>query len=197
MELLAVDQVLDNGEEDALVARCRAGDRVAWQLFFDRHFLFVVRSARRLGTPPDEAEDVAQEVFSVAFQKIGQLQQGKATWWLYRICSNVASAHHRRRRVRQVWAHLFGGARSDDRTPEDELESGQAQAQVARILERMAARKREVLVLFEIEGLSGEEISARLGCPVDTVWTRLHHARKEFTRLGRQLQILEEARGLP
>jgi RNA polymerase sigma-70 factor (ECF subfamily) len=196
MELLAVQDVLDNSEEDALVARCRAGDRVAWQLFFDRHFLFVVRSARRLGTPADEAEDVAQEVFTLAFQKIGQLQHGKASWWLYRICSNVASAHHRRRRVRQAWAHLFGEPGRDERTPEDALTGDQAHEQVSKILERMGARKREVLVLFEIEGLSGEEISQRLGCPVDTVWTRLHHARKQFTRLGRQLEILEESRGV-
>lgn len=196
MELFAVEQVLEDGEEDALVARCRAGDRVAWQLFFDRHFLFVVRSARRLGTPPDEAEDVAQEVFALAFQKIGQLDHGRASWWLYGICSRVASAHHRRRRVRQAWAHLFGEPRREEVTPEDALAGDQAQRQVAKILEGMGARKREVLVLFEIEGLSGEEISQRLRIPVETVWTRLHHARKQFSKLGRQLQLLEDARGM-
>ena len=57
--------------------------------------------------------------------------------------------------------------------------------QFSEILARMAPKKREVLVLFEIEGLSGEAIAERVGCPLDTVWSRLYHARREFARLAR------------
>jgi RNA polymerase sigma-70 factor (ECF subfamily) len=44
----------------------------------------------------------------------------------------------------------------------------------------MGAKKREALVLFELEGLSGQEIALALGVPLKTVWTRLHHARREL-----------------
>ena len=46
-------------------------------------------------------------------------------------------------------------------------------------------------LLKHVAGLSGDEIALRIGRPVNTVWTRLHHARKEFTRIGRRLGYLE------
>src|SRR6185312_14550791 len=104
------------------------------------------------------------------------------------ICANVVTDHHRRRRVRGALMAVFGPAVDPDAdvargpTPEGQLQQAQAQVQVAKILERMRPKKREVFALFEIEGLSGEEIARRVGCPVDTVWTRLFHARKEFAQ---------------
>lgn len=56
----------------------------------------------------------------------------------------------------------------------------------------MAPKKREVFALFELEGLSGEEIAERVGCPIDTVWTRLFHARKEFEKIARQRGVIDE-----
>jgi RNA polymerase sigma-70 factor (ECF subfamily) len=50
----------------------------------------------------------------------------------------------------------------------------------------MAPKKREVFALFELEGLTGEEIAERVGCKVDTVWTRLWHARRDFERIARK-----------
>ena len=49
-----------------------------------------------------------------------------------------------------------------------------------RALERLSAPKREVLLLAEVHGFSGEEIATMLGVPIGTVWTRLHHARREM-----------------
>jgi RNA polymerase sigma-70 factor (ECF subfamily) len=61
------------------------------------------------------------------------------------------------------------------------------------VLERMSPKKREVFALFELEGLSGDEISERIGVPVNTVWTRLHHARKDFLDIAKKLGVLELA----
>jgi RNA polymerase sigma-70 factor (ECF subfamily) len=47
----------------------------------------------------------------------------------------------------------------------------------------MGRKKREVFALYELEGCSGEEIAERVGCKLETVWTRLHYARKDFARL--------------
>jgi len=175
--------------EGELLDRCRSGDVAAWRWLYDAHFDFVYRVARRLGTPVEELEDVCQETFLVAFRKLDQFREGKLSTWLYRIAANVASDRHRRRKVRRAFAALWGGGReeSSSRTPEREYESAEAEALVSRILERMAPKKREVFALFEVEGLSGEEVAERVGCKVATVWTRLFHARKEFEALGARM----------
>jgi RNA polymerase sigma-70 factor (ECF subfamily) len=176
--------------EGELLDRCRSGDVAAWRRLYDAHFDFAYRVARRLGTPVEELEDVCQEAFLVAFRKLDEFREGRFTTWLYRIAANVASDRHRRRRVRRAFASMWGGGHEVEpgpRTPEREYESAEAEALVSRILERMAPKKREVFALFELEGLSGEEVAERVGCKVATVWTRLFHARKEFEQLGARM----------
>lgn len=175
-----------------VVERCRARDQAAWKELYDAHFDFVYRVARRLGAPEEEAEDVVQDVFSVAFRKLPSFTEGRLTTWLYRITANVVSDRHRRRRVRRAFESLklwIGGAGPEQ--PDRTAEKSSASRAVEKILERMTPKKREVFALFELEGLGGEEIAERLGCPVNTVWTRLHHARKEFLSIGKKLGCLE------
>jgi RNA polymerase sigma-70 factor (ECF subfamily) len=167
-----------------LLARCRAGEAGAWRQLYDAHFAFIYGVVRRLGTPAEECEDVCQEAFVVAFRRLGSFREGEVRNWLYRIAANVASERHRKRRVRRTFQELWGKRDEPEpsRTPEHDVEAREAERTVGRALEGMAAKKREVFVLFELEGLSGDEIAARLGCKVETVWSRLHYARKEFER---------------
>jgi RNA polymerase sigma-70 factor (ECF subfamily) len=183
----------DTAEAD-LIAQCRAGDAGAWRALYLAHFGYVSRLTRNLGIPPAEQEDVIQEVFTIAFRKLGTFQQGQLTTWLYRICANVATDHHRRRRVRATFARLFTPEHevaAPQPAPDAQVAQAQARARVSKILERMAPKKRDVFVLFELEGLSGETIAAQVGCSVATVWTRLFHARRDFARLGAQLNLLD------
>jgi len=186
-------QVLEIPGSMALVERCRAGDSPAWRQLYEAHFDFVYRVARRMGTPVEELDDVSQEVFLVAFRKLADFRTGRLTTWLYRICANVVSDRHRRRRVRRTFQELWG--RKDEptveRTPDREYESREAEALVSRVLEKMAPKKREVFVLYELEGLAGEAIAELVGCKVETVWTRLHYARQEFEQLARKRGLEE------
>ena len=178
--------------EDVL-SRCRQGDTEAWRAFFASHFLFVRRIARRLGTAASDLDDVCQDVFIVAFRKIEAFGHGQVTTWLYRIVANVVSSYHRRRRVRAVFAQLGWGATAAPDpvlSPERLLETRQAERVVADILARMTPKKREVFSLFELEGLSGKEIAQFVGCPVETVFTRLFHARRDFVRLAQKKGLL-------
>lgn len=173
-----------------LLARCRAGDEPAWRALYDAHFDFVYRVARRFGTPDSEMDDVCQETFLVAFRKLASFRGGRFTTWLYRVAANVTSDRHRRRRFRRALAGLWSAQKPADvpaPAADRAIEAREARVHVERILERMAPKKREVFVLFEIEGLSGEEIAERIDCQPGTVWTRLHHARREFERLARRL----------
>jgi RNA polymerase sigma-70 factor (ECF subfamily) len=55
-----------------------------------------------------------------------------------------------------------------------------------RMLTRLNPKKRTVFVLFEIEGLKVDEIARVVGCPENTVWSRLHHARSEMLKMARR-----------
>lgn len=182
-------------EDLGLVRRCRSQDRSAWKVLYERHYDFVFSVARRLGTPHEEADDVAQEVFMVVFAKLDRFQEGKLNTWLFRITSNVVSHHHRKRRTRRAvgaWKERLGLNLLAAKSPEQEaIATNQGEA-IDRILERMNPKKREVFGLFELEGLSGEEVAERIGCPLGTVWSRLRHARSDFLRIGRRLELLEE-----
>jgi RNA polymerase sigma-70 factor (ECF subfamily) len=68
------------------------------------------------------------------------------------------------------------------------LERKQSQRILLALLSKMNDDRRAAFVLFEIEGLSGEEIARIQGVPVNTVWKRLHVARKEFFALVARYQ---------
>lgn len=177
-------------EGSALVARCRAGDETAWRELFDRHFPFVRRLARRLGTPEAEMDDVCQDVFFVVFRKLDDFHAGRFTTWLYRIVANVASQRHRTRRVRRAFLSVLGREPPDQvgaRPAADAaLERAEVVRQVNLILERLPPKKRLVFALYELDGLGGAEIAEIVGCPMETVRTRLHYARLDFARLARE-----------
>jgi RNA polymerase sigma-70 factor (ECF subfamily) len=190
-----VETVVETNGVLAMVERCRARDESAWKELYDAHFDFVLRVARRLGTPEGEAEDVVHDVFVVVHKKLDQFEGGKLTTWLYRITANVVSDRHRKRRVRRAFESLkvwIGGEALE--SPERAAERASATRAVERVLERMHPKKREVFALFELEGLSGDEIAERVGCPVNTVWTRLYHARKQFLEVARRLRVLDEVK---
>ena len=177
----------------ALAARCRDGDETAWETLYDAHFDFVYRVARQLGVPEHDGEDVSHDVFIVAHAKIGAFTDGRLSTWLYRITANVVRDYHRRWKVRRslelVKTWLWGVT---VRNPESIAEQRSASRAVEQVLATMSPKKREVFALFELEGLDGAEIALRVGCPEGTVWTRLHHARKDFVRIARRLGCLEE-----
>ena len=144
--------------------------------------------ARLLG-PGGDPDDVTQEVFLVAMRRLGSLRdEAGARRWLCAIALKLALAARRKRALRRFVGldaaeDLAGPARADDA-----FEAAEASRRTYALLERVGEKKRTVFILYELQGLSGEEIAALVRCPLKTVWTRLHHARREFaTALQRTL----------
>jgi RNA polymerase sigma-70 factor (ECF subfamily) len=169
------------------VSRCLAGDEASWRELYAAHFNFAWRVARRLGTPQSDLEDTAQEAFEVAFKRLGDFREGRFRTWLFRIVANVVSSRHRARRVRElflgVWGHYWDGS-DDSLAPR--VEARETLGHVQQILARMAPKKREVFALCELEGLPHSEVAELVGCSVDTVRTRLFHARRDFEKACRK-----------
>ena len=202
MRLIPMGTMVERGhaagataDETEIIARSRVGDPAAQRALYVRHFSSVYRSARHLGTPLAELDDVTQEVFERAFKRLDRFGGGNFPAWLHRICANVVADHHRRRRVRETFGRLWRGepeaAPSAITSPEGAAAQAQAEQHVSSILARMRPKLREVFALFELERLTGDEIAQRLECPPATVRTRLFHARREFLRIGRQYGWVE------
>jgi RNA polymerase sigma-70 factor (ECF subfamily) len=154
---------------------------------YDEWFDHVVKWLRALGAPPGDREDLAQEVFLVVRRRLHAFDGRNVAGWLYTIASRQVAAHRRRRWFRSVVARRPDVALDElpDETagPAGTLETKDRQRVLQRLLERMSETRRTTFVLFEVEGYSGEEIAEIQQILVATVWTRLHHARKEFFAL--------------
>jgi RNA polymerase sigma-70 factor (ECF subfamily) len=144
------------------------------------HFDFVFRQAARLGGPGIDAEDAAQEVFMVVARKLDTFDASSLiTTWLYGITLNVVRSQRRRARVRRLFE--IGEDKSDLPVRSvDRAEVLDAHRIAYEILDKLAPKKREVFILAEFEGLSCDEIAQLVGSKTETVWSRLHYARKEF-----------------
>ena len=164
---------------------------ISAQLVFEdvyhAYFRQTVAWMRGMGVPEAEIEDVAQDVFLIVRRKLPHFHDGNLAGWLYRIAYLTVRNFRRR-----AWFKNFFSRGQDldsmdvvgmSASPAMALEKKQDQRVLAQMLARMSDKRRTTLVLFEIEGYSGQEIATLHGVPVKTVWTRLHHARKDLVAM--------------
>lgn len=175
---------------DPLVVACREGRRGAWRALYEAHFDFAWRTARRLGLPEADVDDAVQDTFRIAWEQLDRFTWGRLTTWLYQIVANVVSERLRRAKVRDFFGGLLGRTqREDDGSLEARVEARHTLRAVERLLSKLSREKREVFALFEIEGLSHQDIAELTGAKIETVRTRLHYARRDFERLADELGV--------
>lgn len=169
--------------ESALVERLAAGDLEALGRLFDRFEGDIRRFVQRLGVQASDADDLVQLTFLDVAKAAGRFDaRCSARSWIMGIAAIHVRRHRRSvaRLLRAAAAHVFEARRPDVRTSDALYESQESQARFRKALEKLSDKKREVFVMVAMEGASGEEAAAAFGIPVATVWTRLHHARKDL-----------------
>jgi len=118
--------------------------------------------------------------------------------WLYRITTRQVRDFRRRAWVKHIFTRRRGHEPDvlphGGSSPAAALERKEEQRVLQMLLMKMAEARRTAFVLFEIEGLSGDEIARIQDIPLNTVWTRLHHARREFFALAAKYQKTHAAR---
>ena len=174
--------------ERALVASCRTGDALAFARLVTLHEGMVFNLAARLLGDPEEARDVAQEVFLQVFRMLGRFEgRSSLKTWIYRIavnqCHNRRRFWHRRRRDReQAFEEGLStrGAVSSgtEPGPYEEACRRERARRVQQALLQLSFEHRSVLVLREVEGLTCDEVASALGVPEGTVKSRLSRARE-------------------
>ncbi len=179
-------------DDAALVDRFRKGDMQAFGLLVTKYQDRIYNLVIRLCPQAADAEELAQEAFLKAMERIAQFRgQSQFYTWLFRIAANLAISHRRR----------GGRLKFQSLTGSDDFENTQAEALTAALAEKRcpspvaaaisnesAARVeqavteldeefRVVLVLRDVEEMDYSQIAEVLDVPVGTVKSRLHRAR--------------------
>jgi RNA polymerase sigma-70 factor (ECF subfamily) len=188
----------DVEETDAdLVRRVADGDLSPLGVLYDRHHEGVRQFVARATAGGADAEDLTHEAF-LTLAKIASRYDGRTSARPF-LLGIAAQLVRRRRRGLMRWAQAltaFAGNTTSQRvrTPEEHASTTQDLQRFDETLARLTEEKRLVFLLVEREGLSGEEVARALDIPVNTVWTRLHHARNELRRALTPGQERDKAR---
>ena len=178
---------------ETLIAGCRDGDALAWEELVRRFQSRVFGFALHYLRDPEEAREIAQEIFVKVYQSIGHVHDARTFMpWMLRLARNCCIDRVRSLDVRR---HLQAGrvAASDelesgDASPEESMLAGARRALLHRALDRLTSANREILILKDIQQMRLEEISSLLGVPLGTIKSRSNRARTELAHAVRALE---------
>jgi len=168
-----------------------------WGVFYDAHFDYVWRSLRRLGVPEAALDDATQEVFVIALRRHGQFEgRSSVRTWLFGIALNRARelARSVRRRAEDELPEYLPDIAAPDQ--EQRAIDAQALAVVYRALDELTSDRRAVLVMADVEEMTASEIAELLAIPLNTAYSRIRLARRDFEAALRHCRI-RTARRIP
>ncbi len=174
----------------AVVRRVQEGDVAAFDQLVLKYRERVFGVVYHLTSNREDAADLTQDALIKAFQSINRFQgQSSFFTWLYRIAVNSTLTHLRKHRLRtffsfekmdpedrisaEVIAALTDATGADRETFAREL-----QEKLNEAMQKLSIKHRTVITLFEIDGLSHQEIAEVMECSVGTVRSRLHYAKQ-------------------
>ncbi len=174
--------------ETYAIRAAQIGSEQAWRQLFEHHFDAVYRYCATLaGGRDDLAEEMTQQVFVIAAQRIHCFDPSQATFraWLFGIVKNrhlaIRTSEQRRKRHEETSAK--GNSEAVTREEPD--------LRVHEALARLPWHYRVVLEAKYIRGLSMKEIAAGNGASIEAIESQLRRARAVFARVYEQMRTLE------
>ncbi|HLF25769.1 MAG TPA: sigma-70 family RNA polymerase sigma factor [Anaerolineae bacterium] len=155
--------------DPALIQACLSGDQTAWNTLVERYGRLVYSIARRCGLPTADADDVFQNVFTIAFRRLASLRnQTRLSAWL------ITTTHRECWRLYKVNApqvELDEGIADADVSAVEQVQHWELQQAVHEAIGRLDARAQELLkaLFFDSTAPSYEEIAQRLGMAVGSI----------------------------
>ncbi len=160
-----------------LVERAAAGDVEAFEELYRVNVGRVYALCLRMAGDPTLAEELAQEAFVRAWQKLGSFRGASAfSTWLHRVTVNVVLGHRRSTARRETRVSAVG-----DNLPRDVAvrEARTAESiDLERAISSLPDGARAVFILHDVEGFRHREVSRLMGIAVGTSKAQLHRARK-------------------
>ena len=189
--------------DQQLVERAQRGDKRAFELLVEKYQRKLARLVSRLVRDPGEVEDVTQEAFIKAYRALPSFRGDSAFYtWLYRIGINTAKNYlaalgRRAPTSTEVEAEEAEGFESgellrDINTPESLLLTKEIGNTVNAAIESLPEELRSAIQLRELEGMSYEDISKLMDCPIGTVRSRIFRAREAIAE--RLKPLLDQAK---
>jgi RNA polymerase sigma-70 factor (ECF subfamily) len=176
-------EALEPGNERELLLRVQAGDSAAFDLLVRRHLPRARLVARRLMRDPDDADDLVQDAFLRALERIASFDVSRSFEpWFTRLLVNLGRDSQRKQAVRRTESHdpaSFPGGERPDR----DAERSELRASLSQAVEKLPDRQRLVLSLFDIDGHSTEEIADMLKVTQVTIRWHLHQARRALREM--------------
>lgn len=179
--------------DEQLVNRILQGDTEALGELYRRHAAVVRRVITRFAQGISEAEvdELCQDVFLEMIGSSFKYQaEGKFRAWICGVAINFARRWRRRQGIIQRIFRPFdfrvaGEPASHAASPEKTMSLRES---VSTAIESLPRKQRDVLILYEVEGFTGEECAEILGIRIGAVWTRLHRARSQIIASAKKEQ---------
>ncbi|MGC4091413.1 MAG: RNA polymerase sigma factor [Polyangiaceae bacterium] len=166
---------------------------------YEQWFDEVLRWIRAMGGPEADRDDLVQDVFLVVYRRLPDFDGKNVGGWLYQIARRKVRDFRRLFWVRQLFGQsvpLTESTAPSPGTPHDSLETKEQGQLLEELLRSLNPDQRSAFVLFEVEGYSGEEIARLQGVPLNTVWARIHKARKKLqARISKSDATFSRAQG--
>ena len=168
-------------DDEQVMVQVQAGRIEMLAILFERHHIRLFNFFLRLTANRQLSEDLTQELF-LRILKYRQTYRGESKFstWMYQIARNLHIDNLRSRRPEMPIDDLYEEKPSPQPCPAQKAESQQEADLLARALERLPLRKREVLLLSRFQNLKYQEIAGLLKCSVENVKVLVHRALKEL-----------------
>lgn len=170
---------------ETIVVAAQQGDAAALAVLLEQSHPHVRRFAHSLCSNTQDAEDAAQEAMIILYQRIGSLRAvGALSSWMYRIIRNECI-----RRSRLLLHHREAAVIAPEFDAQAEVVRRLEAAHIAEVVAALPQDQRRVLVLRDLQGLSGREVSAALEMSLPAVKSHLHRARANVRKSFQQSDL--------
>ncbi len=175
-----------------LVERVQHGDKKAFDLLVLKYQQRIINLVSRFVYSPSDAQDIAQEAFIKAYRALPNFRGESAFYtWMYRIAVNTAKNHLAVKSRRPLESaqdiddveQIEGNSTlRHQETPEHLLLRDEIQETILNSIEALPEDLKAAITLREVEGLSYEDISSAMDCPIGTVRSRIFRAREAIDK---------------
>lgn len=173
-----------HGTDEALLAKVVIGDHAAFEKLFRRYQKPLFRYLLGMVRTEVVAEELVCETMTEVWRNAGTFQgRSRVSTWIFAIASNKTKTVMRRPKLQEADSEMTARLEDPAPGPAEEIARKELASSVRAALEHLTPEHRQVVELTFMHGFSYQEIAEVAGCPVNTVKTRMFHAKRRLRKM--------------